>query len=328
MLLRGLSIVFKSAVEFKNHLYDRGFLKQTPLPARVISVGNLSVGGTGKTSFVIWLLKEFKKRGVSVGVVSRGYGGSLKGVAEVPRGGDPSFYGDEPCLIANEGLGPVFIGPKRVGAAQKLLEKYQVQVILADDAFQHRALNRDVDVVLIDVSQPVRLMRPLPLGRLREDFSSLSRAQTVVITKKSFAKNLETFSFVDSRLPDHVLRLSMNYLLKDVKDINGKSEDDLSQKGVLLVSGVAGPDGVYSLAEKKMNVLDHMIFPDHHSYTKKNVGDILERAKEMKASFILVTPKDAVKLESFDEIRSNLRIINLDYHVEGQIDEFFEKALG
>lgn len=328
MLLKGLGVVFEGLVGFKNHLYDRGFFKQAPLPVKVISVGNLSVGGTGKTSFVIWLLKELKKRGVSVGVVSRGYGGTIKEVAEVPPGGDPTSFGDEPCLIANEGLGPVFIGPKRVAAAQKLLEKYQVQVILADDAFQHRALKRDVDVVLIDVSQPVGMMKPLPHGRLREGFSSLSRADAVVITKQNFAKNSDTYSFVELLLPSHVLRLSMNYLLKDIEDINGKSETDFGPKNVLLVSGVAGPDGVYSLANKEVSVLDHMIFPDHHSYTKKDVEEILKRAKEVKADFILVTPKDAVKLHSFDEIRSHLRIISLDYSVEGQVDEFFKKALG
>ena len=137
-LFKGLSFVFGQGVQLRNYLYDENYLKTSRLPVKVISVGNISVGGTGKTSFVIWLLRALVARGYKVGVVSRGYGGSVKSVARVPVDGDPKIFGDEPSLIARENLGPVFVGPKRFEVGENLLKEFKVDFIIADDAFQDR----------------------------------------------------------------------------------------------------------------------------------------------------------------------------------------------
>src|SRR5690606_20122234 len=141
--------LFGNAVMARNTLYEKAIFKSYSLPVPVVSVGNISVGGTGKTSFVIWLLRQLTQKGFKVGVISRGYGGQITAVSEVPANGAAHVFGDEPCLIAKENLGPVFVGPDRVKVGKTLLKHYAVDFIIADDAFQHRRLKRDIDVVLI-----------------------------------------------------------------------------------------------------------------------------------------------------------------------------------
>jgi tetraacyldisaccharide 4'-kinase len=321
-----LSRVFGKAVNLRNRLYEKSVLKSHMLSVRVISVGNLSMGGTGKTSFVIWLLENLKQQGINVGVVSRGYGGKVKKFAEVSPGADPKIFGDEPALIANSELGPVFVGANRVNAARALIKKYKVDMILADDAFQHRRLKRDLDIVLIDYSEPQSSYSLVPQGRLREEFEALKRAHVVVETKRNFS-DLTDFSHIEDQIPKDLIRLKMDYKFISVGDADGVPVRNQGMN-YLLVSGVAGPQGVEKLAREKVNVLDHMIFKDHHKYTPSEAKALLEEVKDQKDLCILTTHKDAVKLKEFSELRPFLRTINLEYQVTGQLDEFFKKAIG
>ena len=306
-LFKSLSYLFGKGVDFRNHLYENNYLKVSQLPVRVVSVGNISVGGTGKTSFVIWLQRALVSRGLRVGVVSRGYGGQVKEVAEVPKDGDPKTFGDEPCLIAREALGPVFVGPRRFEVGKKLLDSYKVDIIIADDAFQHRPLHRDVDVVLVDFSEPLQNLTLMPFGRLREPFQSLDRAQVIVSTKKNFS-DLKDFEPIERLLPKDKIRLNMEYHLKAVVDENGEPAANPMDR-YLLVSGVAQPKGVEMLANAQYHLTDHMIFDDHHNYTESDVTEILQQQSEHGADYILTTQKDAVKLSHFKELRSVLRVM-------------------
>lgn len=321
-IFKGLSFVFGQGVQLRNYLYDENYIKTSRLPVKVISVGNISVGGTGKTSFVIWLLRALVARGYKVGVVSRGYGGSVKSVARVPVDGDPKIFGDEPSLIARENLGPVFVGPKRFEVGERLLNEFKVDFIIADDAFQHRRLARDIDVVLVDFSEPPQNLSLMPYGRLREDFKSLRRANVIVSTKRSFSKRTD-FGFIENQIPDGKIRLNMEYHLKSIVDEMGQPTGSPMDR-YLLVSGVAQPQGVEILANSKCNITDHVIFDDHHSFTENDVSDILAQQSELGANLILTTQKDAVKLFQFPQLKSVLRVMELDYKVEGPLDEFFE----
>lgn len=325
-ILKALSFLFEQGVQAKNALYEKGYIESQSLSVPVISVGNISVGGTGKTSFVIWLLRSLTEHGLKVGVISRGYGGKISAYAQVPVGGDPEKYGDEPCLIANEKLGPVYVGPRRAEVGHELLKSHKVDLLIADDAFQHRRLRRDVDIVLIDFSEPQKNYEMMPYGRLRESFESLHRASVIVATKKSFSETKD-FSSIESRIPKDKIRLEMDYGLEGFFDAHGNVQSELRGSG-LLVSGVAKPGTVEGLVRSQVSLRDHFIFRDHHNYTSGDVASILRKAREINAEFILTTEKDAVKLMNFNELAGQLRVLKLAYVVKGQINEFFEMVIG
>ena len=175
-----LSALYGAIVKARNDLYDRGALKIRRLQGPVVSIGNLTVGGSGKTPFLITLGELLKERGVAFDVLSRGYGRATKGVALVDPEGSPRDFGDEPLLIARKLRVPVIVGEDRYAAGQFAEQKFGTQLHLLDDGFQHRRLARDFDIVLIAPTDAEDLL--LPTGRLREPLSSLARADAVVLT--------------------------------------------------------------------------------------------------------------------------------------------------
>src|SRR5690242_13214590 len=175
-----LSTMFAAGVYTRNALYERGLLPVKKLQGPVISIGNLSLGGSGKTPFVLLLGELLQKRGIRFDVLSRGYGRQTRGVIEVEPGGPPRDFGDEPLLIARRLGVPVVLGEYRYEAGVFAEAKYGPQLHLLDDGFQHRSLARDFDIVLV-TPDDVR-DRLLPSGRLREPLSSLQRADAIVLT--------------------------------------------------------------------------------------------------------------------------------------------------
>ena len=174
-----LSMLFGAGVQIRNRLYDRGTLRVNRLRAPVVSIGSLSAGGAGKTPFLIMLGELLKQRGLAFDVLSRGYGRRTRGVALVDPNGLPQEFGDEPLLIARKLGVPVVVGEDRYAAGRFAEEKFGVQAHLLDDGFQHRRLARDYDIVLLtdqDLQDSL-----LPIGRLREPLSSLSRATAIVL---------------------------------------------------------------------------------------------------------------------------------------------------
>jgi tetraacyldisaccharide 4'-kinase len=262
-------------VQTKNSLYDRGVLKSHGLSAPVISVGNLSVGGSGKTPFVILLGELLKQRGILFDVLSRGYGRKTRGVLAVDTAGSPRDFGDEPLLIAQRLGCPVIVGESRYEAGLFAEKKFGSQLHILDDGFQHRSLARDFDIVLItpeDVGDQL-----LPAGRLREPFSSLRRADAVVLTGDIEPRNLV--------LPRHVWRVKRSV------DISGAPERPV------VFCGIAKPQkfveqiraaGVHPAAEK--------FYRDHHAYTSSDVGELRTLRDRYDASGFITTEKDAINL--------------------------------
>lgn len=325
MIMYPLSQLFRLGVVSKNFLYDQKVSKVKSLPSRVVSVGNITVGGTGKTSFTIWLMRELTARKVACGVISRGYGGKVTGVSKVPVHGDPSIYGDEPCLMAAEELGPVYVGPDRYSAGMALLKEQSVPIVIADDAFQHRKLFRDIDVVLLDLSEPKTQWSFLPNGKLREDFKSLARADILVKTKRKFAE-AQNAVFVESHLPKDKLTLEMDYDFHRILSVKNV-EVEWDKSSYMLVSGVAQPKGVEILAREKIVISDHMIFDDHHAYTTEDVRQILTQLDHVGSARVLTTAKDAVKLRFFPDLKDKLYVMDLSFDVKGQVDEFFKQVI-
>jgi tetraacyldisaccharide 4'-kinase len=273
--LTPLSTIYGAVVQTKNSLYDRGVLKPHRLSAPVISVGNLSVGGSGKTPFVIMLGELLKQRRIPFDVLSRGYGRKTRGVLAVDPNGSPRDFGDEPLLIAQRLGCPVIVGESRYEAGLFAEKKFGPQLHVLDDGFQHRSLARDFDVVLItpeDVQDQL-----LPSGHLREQLSSLRRADAVVL-----AGDIQP---CDLTLPRHVWRIKRGV------DISGAPERPV------VFCGIAKPRkfveqiraaGVHPAAEK--------FYRDHHSYTSSDVGELRTLRDRYDASGFITTEKDAINL--------------------------------
>src|SRR5581483_3251120 len=188
-LLWPLTLPYRIAVGLRNHLYDAGWLRTRRLPTHVISIGNLTVGGTGKTPLVIWTANRVLAQGRRVAVVSRGYRRDSRESRVLVSDGrkllaGPETAGDEPCVIAQRCPGAVVaVGADRAGVSAWVLGRFAVDVIVLDDAFQHRAIARDEDVLLIDATDDEGLRDLLPGGRLREPMASARRATAIVVTR-------------------------------------------------------------------------------------------------------------------------------------------------
>ncbi|HSK43622.1 MAG TPA: tetraacyldisaccharide 4'-kinase, partial [Candidatus Binatia bacterium] len=174
-----LSAIFGAGVAIRNALYDRGVFQVKKLDRPVVSIGNISVGGTGKTPFVIALGQLLTERGIAFDVLSRGYGRCSTGIAIVDPNGSAAQFGDEPLLIARKLQAPVIVGADRYQAGLLAEQKFPSKLHLLDDGFQHRRLHRDFDIVLLPAEDQAGSL--LPTGRLREPFTSLKRADAIVV---------------------------------------------------------------------------------------------------------------------------------------------------
>lgn len=274
--MKPLSIIYGGAVKARNALYDRGVLPARHLQGSVISVGNLSAGGSGKTPFVMLLGGLLKARQIQFDVLSRGYGRKSRGVLLVDPGGLPQQFGDEPLLIARKLEVPVIVGEDRYEAGRWAEAKFGPQVHLLDDGFQHRALARDFDIVLLtpqDASDGL-----LPAGKLREPMSSLRRADAVVLAGGAAA---DSFPLEGKR----VWRARRGIVPKDVPP------------RPVVFCGIARPENfVLQLRTANVEPVAQAFYRDHHAYGQKDIGELLELKQRSEAGGFVTTEKDAVNL--------------------------------
>jgi tetraacyldisaccharide 4'-kinase len=277
--LNPLSSIYGGIVTARNALYDRGFLPQRRLEGAVVSVGNLSAGGSGKTPFVILLGEMLKARGVKFDVLSRGYGRASRGVLLVDPAGLPQQFGDEPLLIARKLQVPVVVGEDRYAAGTFAESRFGRQLHLLDDGFQHRGLARDFDIVLVtpqDASD-----RLLPAGRLREPLLSLARADAVVLTSGASG---EPFP-LEGKLVWRVRR--------------GIIPQNVPPRPVVFC-GIARPQN-FALQLRAANIdpAAEAFYRDHHAYGEKDIRDLLELKRRSEAGGFVTTEKDAVNLGAY-----------------------------
>jgi tetraacyldisaccharide 4'-kinase len=284
-----LSTMYGGVVGARNVLYDRRWLRSRSLQGPVISVGNLSVGGSGKTPFVILLGELLKARGVRFDVLSRGYGRDTRGVLLVDPGGLPRDFGDEPLLIARRLQAPVVVGEDRYEAGRFAEAQFGPQIHLLDDGFQHRGLTRDFDIVLVTPEDARD--RLLPGGRLREPLRSLQRADAVVLTSGASAESFP----VAGKMIWRVRR--------------GINPQNVPPRPVAFC-GIARPQNfLLQLRAAGIDPVAEAFFRDHHAYTEKDVNDLLQLRRQSEAGGFVTTEKDAVNLGGYLAALASLAVV-------------------
>ena len=316
-LLGLLSLPYRGAVALRNGLYDRGLFRQEKLPCPVISVGNLVVGGTGKTPMVILLAKLLRDKGHRPAVLSRGYGGRAKASVNTVSDGNRILMtwreaGDEPVLIARSLPGvPVLTGPRRRLTGRAAIGHLGADVLILDDAFQHRALHRDLDIVLIDAAHPVGNGRLLPEGPLREPVKVLRRAHILVRTgggrelEQPPPVFFETPSFRGFHEPLGIVE-------------GGRLTPTASLKGqkVCAFAGIGRPEAFRrSLNELDSEIVSFRPFPDHHAYSRTDIDILRELAAETGAERIVTTEKDGVRLADFPDFLAEVSLLRIGMEI-------------
>jgi tetraacyldisaccharide 4'-kinase len=291
-LLGAASVGYSIAVQFRNILYSAGLLKAHRAEAAVISIGNITTGGTGKTPLVIWLCKQIISD-YQCAILMRGYKSNTQ---------ETEYLTDEPAIFAESCPEvKVIVNPDRVAGAEEAAIKFGTKVLIMDDGFQHRRLGRDLDIVAIDATLPFGNGRILPAGLLREPVSSLKRAGAVVITRcDQIAENELGGLEQQLRLinPDMVIARSI-HSPADVKSIDNKeiSLEELKGKKIFAFCGIGNPGSFLSTIKTTgAELAGSKIFNDHHHYTEDCITGIFEQAERLKADLILTTQKDQNKI--------------------------------
>ena len=283
-----LSLLFAFLAGLRRRLFALGVLKAERLPVPVIVVGNIAVGGSGKTPIALWLADTLRARGHRPGIVSRGYGGTVEGTAEVPPGGDPARYGDEPVLMAALSGCPVWVGRDRPAAGRSLLAAHpEVDVIIADDGLQHYRLARDVEIIVVDEATLGNRFR-LPAGPLREGVGRLAEA-TVVLAQGGLSPCLRAAMGCAPVFGFELAGVAF-------EQVGARSERrlpaDFRGRRVHAMAGIGRPERFFGQLEAMGLVIERRPFADHHAFTPADVavpdGDVL-----------LMTEKDAVKCAPF-----------------------------
>lgn len=296
--LRFCSLFYGIGCELKNVLYDIKILQPKKVKAYVISVGNLTTGGVGKTPFVAELANRFTLKGKKVGIVSRGYGGRLKGVNVISDGEEVFFNskdsGDEPNWLANNTKAVVITSPVRYEGATLAVEKYGVDVIILDDGFQHRKLHRDLDVVLVDSEKRFGNEKLLPAGPLRESKRNLKRADKIVVVSKNFS-HYGAYEYAEVLLEQYKKQMSVCKIEPDVA-YNIFDETDILKKDskVIAFSGIGQPQQFYKFL-KEYDVIKTIDFDDHHNYSQKDAKNL-----DMYNLPLVTTEKDGVKCKNLN----------------------------
>lgn len=268
--------LYAAATAARNSLFDSGVLKSRRLERPVVSVGNLSAGGTGKTPFVIALGELLKAREIRFDVLSRGYGRKTRGVLVVGPNGTAADFGDEPLLIARRLGVPVIVGERRYDAGLVAEQKFQSQLHILDDGFQHRSLARDFDIVLMterDLED-----RMLPSGRLREPLSSLTRADAVVLPAGIAADH-------PSLRQKPIWRIKRELVLPNLPS------------GPVVFCGIARPEQFFAQVRAAgITPAAEVEFGDHHAYDLDDIQALMSKRLDRPGAGFLTTEKDAINL--------------------------------
>ncbi len=347
--LRALSIGYGVAVRLRAFLYHRGWLAVRSLPRPVVSVGNITVGGTGKTPLILYLADRLRRARYRPAVVSRGYGGTAQAGGAVVSDGDGerasldvAKAGDEPFLMARRlKTVPVVVGRDRHRAGTIAVDRFSPDLILLDDGFQHLRLRRNLDIVLADARRPLGNGYLLPRGPLREPATALSRAHGAVLTRCDRADDggagaeatLRRFLPAGAPVFRSVHHPVIRSLHRGTAGAFPTSPNSFEiqilmaspDRGTLVFSGIADNAEVErSAVALGATVVGRVGFPDHHAYTADDISKVVEAARKAGAEILLTTEKDAVRLPTADPIPLDLIVIGVEIDFGAHAAPFFD----
>ena len=337
-ILKPLSLVYGAGVRLRLSMYRTGLFRTHTLACPVISIGNITAGGSGKTPMTIHIAELLRKKGLGVAILSRGYKRSSKGVAVVSDGTEvllgPSEAGDEPYLMARRLKGvPVIVGEDRVKAGEFAIGKFAPQCILLDDGFQHIRLFRDLNILLIDSKAAFATDRLLPAGLLREPLGAVGRADLVMVKGSKLApkdsKLLKGFKL--DTLGFHYKATGASGLKSGLKKKKRLATDKLKGLKAFAVAGVANPSSfLETLDALGVSLTGKRIYRDHHSYSKADFESLMKEAAG--SELILTTEKDAIKLERFAEGKIPVYAVEIDVAMDSvgadSLDKHLSRILG
>ena len=321
--MQPISWLYGAGVNFRNWLYDKKILKQKSFKLPVICVGNITVGGTGKTPHIEYLIRLLSPK-YKVAVLSRGYKRKSKGFKYVEVNSTVREAGDETLQIKKKFPSVMVVVDKnRVNAIEKLLKlekEKQPDVILLDDGFQHRSVQPSLSILLVDSNRPVYEDKLLPTGLLREPLKGKDRASIVLVTKchpdlqpidfRIYSNGLELYPYQSL----YFTSIDYDEIKPVFPEINGEEIDlnSLLKKHIFLVTGIASPEPLVRKLEHKTYNLYTKFFPDHHNFTRKDIESISEMVDEIKDvdeenKIILTTEKDAVRFRSLNYISEDIK---------------------
>ena len=288
-----VSAIFGAGVGVRNALYERKFFSVRKLSRPVVSVGNISVGGSGKTPFVIALGGLLKQRGIPFDVLSRGYGRDSTEALVVDPDGAPERFGDEPLLIARQLQVPVIVGADRYEAGKLAEEKFPSKLHILDDGFQHRKLHRDFDIVLLQAEDLSASL--LPVGRLREPLSALRRADAVVLP------------------PNTPQPAQAKIVWRARRNISFMTP----MTRVVAFCGIARPDQFFAaLRQLGMELADTATFSDHHRYLQRDIDRLVGLKTSSSARGFITTDKDAINLGPLSSQLRTFETAGLELQIE------------
>jgi len=301
LLLGIAACAYSLVIRLRNFLYSKGWFKAHRGNAAVISIGNITAGGTGKTPLVVWLCNEItqnpklKTKNCQCAVLTRGYKATHNSKLKTQN------YFDEPAILAESCPGAkVVVNPDRVAGAAEAVA-VGANVLIMDDGFQHRRLARDLDIVVIDATMPFGFGRMLPAGLLREPTRGLNRADAVVITRSDQAAEAR-LTEIENRIrgikADIVIARSIHAPVRAISQDDGRiSLDELKGKKVFAFCGIGNPGAfLNTLKALGADLLGSKVFDDHHHYTEPCLAEIRTQAERLKADLTLTTQKDWTKI--------------------------------
>ena len=281
LVLTPLSWLFGLLTSIRRFAYKEGFFKSYALPVPVIVVGNINVGGSGKTPVVMWLVAQLAKNGYRPAVISRGYGGSVKVPTSVSASSPASLVGDEPVLIKNRCDCPVWVGADRVAVATALLRTHpECNVIISDDGLQHYRLKRDVEIAVVDAEHHKKHARLLPAGQLREPLSRLNRVDAIVCNGQKSDESFYQMQLLGDRF----------YNLANVETYALAA--DFKHKAIKAMAGIGKPARFFEHLEQLGLTFVSVSFDDHFAFNAQDLAQI-------DCDVLIMTEKDAVKCKAF-----------------------------
>ena len=310
--LSPLGGLYNAVTFFRNKAFDVGLLKTERVPYPVIAVGNLTAGGTGKTPLVEYIVAFLLRRGKKVAVLSRGYGRLSRGPVVVSDGRsllvDAAEGGDEAVQVARKFPGAVVIVSERRAVGALKAGEFGAEVIVLDDAFQHRYIHRDCNILVIDAAKDIRLELPLPAGRRREPLAGIRRADLIVWAGGGAGVKLEDLAHLVEPYFSGPMVRALVEVHRLVRAGSGEAEgvNELAAQRVLAFSGIGNPGRfAETVAGTGAELAGWVTFQDHHRYTEEDIQGLLETFRTSRAEMMVTTEKDAVRMMADREIREN-----------------------